>query len=189
MKLEMNLYANKKYKLMYTINKNPDEYNRMIKNFYYEIDSSNYTISTIEDNEYKIHTIINNTKEEFPVISIPTNKLELKPVRMLPFIYDYGTSKNKTEKDFTISFDLDKDRKLDISFDKKYYVAYDREIKKCEVYGKSNDIIDMNNKIEEYIFTEQGYLYINFEEFRIVFTFYNSNERSETEFESGKRVY
>ena len=37
MKLEMNLYANKKYKLMYTINKNPDEYNRMIKNdsFYY----------------------------------------------------------------------------------------------------------------------------------------------------------
>ena len=95
MKLEMNLYADKKYKLMYTINKKPDEYNRIIKNFYYEIDSNNYMISTIDEEHNKMHNIINSNKEEFFTLKIPPLKIDLLPAKVLPVMYDYGTSKNK----------------------------------------------------------------------------------------------
>ena len=182
MKLEMNLYADKKYKLMYTINKEPDEYNRVIKNFYYEIDSNNYMISTIDEEHYKMHNIINSNKEEFFTLKIPPLKIDLLPAKVLPVMYDYGTSKNKTKDEFTVTIELD-NNKLDMSFDKEYYVVYKRDINKCEVFERTRDgLIDLTNKVEEYLFTDKGYLYTNFKEFKMVFTFYSSNDIIESEF-------
>ena len=182
MKLEMNLYADKKYKLMYTINKEPDEYNRVIKNFYYEIDSNNYMISTIDEEHYKMHNIINSNKEEFFTLKIPPLKIDLLPAKVLPVMYDYGTSKNKTKDEFTVTIELD-NNKLDMSFDKEYYAVYKRDINKCEVFGRTRDgLIDLTNKVEEYLFTDKGYLYTNFKEFKMVFTFYSSNDIIESEF-------
>lgn len=189
LKLEMDLYATKKYKLMYTLNKVPDEYGRIIKHFYYEIDLSNYITSTIENEHYKIHKISNGTKEEYTTITIPESKLELEPIKTLPLLYEYATAKNKTKDTFSVELKLDNNFTMTLDFDKDYYIACNKDNKKYDVYRKQpNGIIDMNEKIETYIFTDKGYLFIDYEDFKIIFTFYNSNDRIECDFKYGNYI-
>ena len=157
MKLDMNDYGSIISSLTYIV----DDEEGKITSLLYKNDLENIRISTYgidnTNDEYRLkitdsdgvhyHNTFSLVKNKFKLIKTD-NKLEVRDKNSGTINGEY----------YSLSFNIN-GKEYEMDFDINYITVFDKSARTCEVYGSNNGIINMNNLIESYIFTDTGFIY------------------------------
>lgn len=171
MKLQMDLYADFKYKIMYNIK------NDTIDDIFYINENKEQIFTLNEGISNKIHYINGEDKKDYKSFIISRNKDDLiyHDFSKVPVIRNYRNSITKTEDTFVVHFDLD-GNDISLEFDKQFIISFEPAFNRCIVYAADNEIINVKDKIEQYIFIKNGYLHEDFINDTIDFNNYNGEK-------------
>ena len=159
MKLNLNNFGNLKYRLVYSINDNN------ITNVLYidkEHDERVITDGSICNNGYILKVFKNNKSISHNVIGLNKTRLELINKASKPIIYSYNNSEKIDESTYSVPFKVNN---MDIlmDFDKSLIIVYNESSNKCLVFGVDKfNVLNKDNLIESYVFTNNGFLYENY---------------------------
>jgi hypothetical protein len=159
MKLDLNNFGKLKYKLVYSIN------NNNITNVLYidkEHEERVITDGSICNNGYVLKVFKNNKSTSHNVIGLNKTRLELINKASKPIIYSYNNSEKIDESTYSVPFKVNN---MDIlmDFDKSVIIVYNESSNKCLVFGVDKfNVLNKDDLIESYIFTNNGFLYENY---------------------------